>query len=138
VTRGLLDDTSYLAALPPDHPIKRRENVFAFSSAAASAQLLQFLSMVVAPAGIADVRAQLYHFATGKMDVDERNCEGTCLYQREFVGMGDRAPQVTGRHPLAEQTRSNYEASSTEVSESHFRRSHGWSVTRIRKLLRRS
>lgn len=93
---GLLDDTSYLAALPNDHPIKRNENVFAFAAAAASAQLLQFLSMVVAPAGLADVRAQLFHFATGRLDVDNRSCEATCLYSGELLAMGDRCPITFG------------------------------------------
>ena len=91
---GLLDDTSYLAALLGDHPVKRNENVFAFAAAAASAQLMQFLSMVVAPGGLADVRAQTFHLATGRMDVDVRPCETTCLYSGPLLAIGDSCPQV--------------------------------------------
>lgn len=98
---GMLDDSSYLSALPNDHPIKRNENVFAFGAAAASAQLMQFLSMVVAPSGIADVRAQLFHFTTGRLDIDDRDCEPHCPYSHELMMLGDRAPLVTGPHKAA-------------------------------------
>jgi len=93
---GLLDDTSYLAELRVDHPLRRNENVFAFAAAAASAQLLQFLSMVVAPSGMADVRAQLFHFATGRLDVDTRACEPTCFYSGGLLGVGDASPNIIG------------------------------------------
>jgi len=102
---GLLDDSSYLSALSDDHPVKRNENVFAFAAAAASAQLMQFLSMVVAPSGVADVRAQLFHFTTGRVDVDERDCEPQCPYVLEVSCLGDRAPIVTGPHAAAEAAR---------------------------------
>jgi hypothetical protein len=93
---GLLEDSSYMANLPSTHPLKRNENVFAFATAAASAQMMQLLSMVVAPAGIADTRAQLFHFATGRMDVDESTCQPNCLYSGSLLGRGDDVPQVTG------------------------------------------
>lgn len=99
---GLLDDSSYLSRLPDDHPVKRNENVFAFGLAAASAQLMQFLSMVVAPSGMADVGAQLFHFTTGRMDVEEHDCAPTCPYSHGLIAAGDGAPLVTAQHHAAE------------------------------------
>jgi len=102
---GLLDDSRYIETLPEDHPVRRNENVFAFGAAAASAQLMQFLSMVVAPGGIADVRAQLFHFTTGRVDVDERGCNENCPYSSSLLSLGDSAPTVTGPHWAAERAR---------------------------------
>src|SRR3954469_13306697 len=47
---GFFDDPDYIDRLPDDHPIKRNENVFAFAMSCASLEMVQFLSMVVAPA----------------------------------------------------------------------------------------
>lgn len=69
---GLLDDPSYLAELPQDNADRRNENVFAFSAAAASDQMLAALRMLAAPAGIADVGDQTSHFVTGTVDFDIR------------------------------------------------------------------
>jgi hypothetical protein len=82
------------------------ENVFAFAAAAASAELCQFLSMVVAPGGLADPGAQLFHFTTGTTDRDDRGCEPGCLYANAFLGQGDAVDiDVTSEHPAAEKAR---------------------------------
>jgi hypothetical protein len=108
---GLLDDPAYVQNLPPAHPVRQRENVFGFSLAAASAEILQFVSMVAAPAGTADVGAQLFHLTTGTVDRDERGCEPGCLYTDRLVALGDHADLVvTGRHPAAEQAREGHRA----------------------------
>ena len=75
---GLLDDSTYLSALSDDHPVKRNENVFAFAAAAASAQLMQFLSMVVAPSGSRGYRGSavpLHDWTDGAMS---RSCMDNC------------------------------------------------------------
>ena len=65
---GLLDDPEYIKGIPHYYPVRRNENVFAFSLAAASLQTLQMLMMVVAPLGIANAGAQMYHFVPGIFD----------------------------------------------------------------------
>lgn len=104
---GYLDDPTYIAGLPIDHPIRANENVFAFSMAAASLEVLQFLMMVVAPLGITSPGAQIYHFVPGNLDAPvTTTCEGTCIYP-SLTGKGDRTgATVTGKHPVAEQRRS--------------------------------
>ena len=47
---GFFDDPHYIAGLLDDHPIMRNENVFAFGLSAASLEVFQMLSMVIAAA----------------------------------------------------------------------------------------
>lgn len=102
---GYFDDPHYIAGLPDDHPLKRNENVFAFSMAVASLEVLQFLSMVVAPLGIADPGAQMYHFVTGGLDVEHGGCDANCR-STILTSLGDYAKvEVTGRHRAAELAR---------------------------------
>jgi hypothetical protein len=99
---GLLDDPSYLIHLPADHPLHHGENVFAFSTAAAANQVLAALRMLVAPAGIADVGAQLFHFSSGTTDIDERGCEPDCPYDA-MTGTADASGYpAAARHVTAE------------------------------------
>jgi hypothetical protein len=111
---GYLDDPTYIAGLPIDHPIRASENVFAFSMAAASLEVLQFLMMVLAPLGIASPGAQIYHFVPGNLDIPITcACEATCIYP-SLTAKGDRAGvTVTGRHPIAEHRRSERRTTST-------------------------
>jgi molybdopterin-synthase adenylyltransferase len=102
---GYLDDPSYIAGLPKDHLGRRNENVFAFSLAAASLEVLQFLYLMVAPLGLSDVGAHMYHFVPGKLDVDTRSCDKGCYFST-LVAKGDRTGlTMTGRHVKAEQAR---------------------------------
>ena len=107
--RGYLEDPSYIRDLPAE--ARRRfagENVFSFSLAAAAAEVNQFIAMVVAPGGVADVGAQLFHFTTGTVDLDAGRCLPTCLYANALQATGDRAGiGVTGAHALAEQVRAS-------------------------------
>jgi hypothetical protein len=86
---GLLDDPHYIEGLPKDHHLKANENVFAFSMACGSLQVLQFLAMIVAPLGRSDAGAQLYHFVGGFMEsgVDDA-CHSECL-MRSIIAIGD-------------------------------------------------
>ena len=77
---GLLDDPSYIAGLPADHALRRRENVFAFSLACASLEILELLRMSVAPGGIADTGASIYHWTLGTQDHDPASCDDRCPY----------------------------------------------------------
>lgn len=90
--QGLLDDPHYIASLPDDHFVHRNENVFGFSMHAASMQIMQFLSLVIAPGGISNVGQQAYHFTTGSLDRGELSCcKDSCLYP-SFSAHGDTAP----------------------------------------------
>ena len=65
---GLLHDPDYIRGLPESHPIKRNENVIAFSLNVAGLEMLQFLMMVVAPLGVSNAGQQSYHFVPGIFD----------------------------------------------------------------------
>lgn len=102
---GYLDDPRYISGLPDDHPVKRNENVFAFSQAVASLEVLQMLSYVLAPLGRSNPGAQHYHFVTGMLDSSRTTCKTNCLY-RSLTARGDRSGiSVVGRHGAAEAAR---------------------------------
>lgn len=114
---GLLADPSYLAQLPDDSPLKRSENVFAFSAAAAAAQVLAALRMLVAPAGIADIGAQTFHFASGTTDLDDRDCEPGCLYSG-LTASGDLSGRPKAHeHIAAEVARADRKAAQDRLRE---------------------
>lgn len=92
---GLLDDPRYIEGLPRDHTLRSGENVFAFSMACASLQVLQMLSLVVAPMGLSNPGAQLYHFVGGAMeDPDYGGCHVECLFPT-LIALGDRCGVAT-------------------------------------------
>jgi molybdopterin/thiamine biosynthesis adenylyltransferase len=103
---GLLDDPEYIKGLPKEHAGRRNENVFGFSMHLAGMELQQFLSMVIAPQGIANVGQQTYHFVTGRLDTPEyKQCNDNC-YHNTQVAAGDHSTiTVTGKHPAAERIR---------------------------------
>ncbi len=102
---GYLDDPTYIENLSRDHAIRRNENVFAFSLSVASLQVLQMLSLVIAPCGVSNIGEQNYHFVLGTMDVNHGQCRDTCLYP-SLIAKGDSLGiQVTGSHPKAEAER---------------------------------
>lgn len=102
---GLLVDPRYIAQLPDDDPLKRNENVFAFSAASAAELVLAGLRMIVAPAGLADVGAQTFHFATGTVDRDTAECEPGCLYQSITADADLGGRPLAHRHVAAELAR---------------------------------
>lgn len=100
--RGDLDDPKYINTLEKNHTLRRNENVFPFSAHLASMEVLQMLSLVIAPLGISNVGTQQYHFVTGSMDI-ERNigCWGYCIFP-SFIARGDSLDfKVTAEHPKA-------------------------------------
>jgi molybdopterin-synthase adenylyltransferase len=87
---GLLEDTHYIEGMTDDaNPLPTGENVFAFAGAAAAAEVLPFVAMVVAPAGVRQVPPQLFHFARGSVDLDRTPCRPNCLYSGPWLGRGD-------------------------------------------------
>jgi molybdopterin-synthase adenylyltransferase len=104
---GSLDDRRYIEALPDDHPLKARQNVFAFSQGAASLALEQFLRMVVAPGAVSDVGGQLHEFKPGTTTLEPGGCRQECVYTGA-VATGESTVatfQPTGSHPAAEESR---------------------------------
>ncbi len=103
---GYLDDPTYISGLPEGHPLRRNENVFAFSLSAASFEIMQMLLMVIAPLGIADAGQQMYHFVPGILDNPSHDlCNDGCPYPG-LTGKGDSTGlKVTGRHIYAERVR---------------------------------
>lgn len=86
---GLLDDPTYIEGLRSDHPLKVRQNVFAFSMSCASMQVLQMLALILAPLGLGNQGTQLYHFVGGEMEPPEfRNCHPECQFPG-FEARGD-------------------------------------------------
>jgi molybdopterin-synthase adenylyltransferase len=86
---GMLDDPKYIEGLPKDHPLKSRENVFAFSMSCASLQTLQMLALVLAPLDLPNPGSQLYHFVGGDMEEPIfGSCHPECLFP-SLVALGD-------------------------------------------------
>ncbi len=102
---GLLDDSAYIENLPPDHELRRNQNVFAFSAADASLEVLQLLAATVAPSH-ADPGHQAYHFVQcGILDAKHEACKSSCLYP-SLTAKGDRCGiNVTGTHEVAQTAR---------------------------------
>ena len=100
---GSLDREEYIKRLPADSPLRARQNVFSFSLGAAGFAMSQFVSIVVAPGGEANLGAQRYDFKLGTVGSDHSRCENGCVYA-EALGLGDAASQrfqPTGAHAAA-------------------------------------
>jgi molybdopterin-synthase adenylyltransferase len=97
---GYLDDPTYIEGLAKDHPLRARENVFAFSMACASLQMLQMLAMVIDPLGRSNPGEQLYHFVGGFMEpATPTTCQSECIFP-QMVALGDHCGfTVTGDRP---------------------------------------
>jgi hypothetical protein len=97
---GLLDDPKYIEGLPKDHPLKARENVFAFSMSCAAMQNLQMLALVLSPLDQPNPGSQLYHFVGGFMELPTFGaCHPACLFP-SLIGQGDTSGVVaTGVRP---------------------------------------
>jgi hypothetical protein len=97
---GRLDDPTYIVGLPKDHPLKSRENVFAFSMACASMQMLQMLALTVAPLDQPNPGAQIYHFVG---NITEPAAYGSCHPECQFpavTALGDACGILaTGSRP---------------------------------------
>ena len=109
---GMLDDPSYIKGLAESALINAHENVFVFSSYLASMEVLQMLSLVIAPSGFSDVGQQMHHFVLGNMDVDKTKvCDKNCFFQT-VIGKGDFVGiQVYSEHQVAINARKSRKSS---------------------------
>lgn len=87
---GYLNEPSYIESLPEDHPMKARQNVFAFSLGAAWLELRQFLMLTISPSGIGADFAENYHLVTGETDQDPSTCDEGCVFP-QLEGLGEAA-----------------------------------------------
>jgi hypothetical protein len=86
---GLLDDPTYISGLSNDHPLKMRENVFAFSMACASMEMLQMLALTLDPLGQPNPGAQLYHFVGNTTEPPAFDpCHPECQFP-SLIALGD-------------------------------------------------
>lgn len=95
---GHLENPTYIAGLAKNHPLKTRENVFAFSLSCASLQFLQMLAMAISPLGQPNPGAQRYHFVGNFMEKpDFGSCHNECLFPR-LIAHGDNCGiSITGK-----------------------------------------
>ncbi|MQA92113.1 MAG: hypothetical protein GEU90_18120 [Gemmatimonas sp.] len=101
---GCLDDPSYIANLPDDSPVRRRENVAAISAAVAAALLQQFVSYVAQPSGVGDPGPLRFNCRDHTVERDTTVCVHGCPYQGS-VGCGDARLDPSSRHHAAERAR---------------------------------
>ena len=103
---GLLDDSNYISGLDSNHFIFRNENVFAFSLGLGFLEMQQFLSMVIAPFGLASIGGKVYHFITGELQNEKvTQCSPTCT-KSKCRSQGDKATiGLVGIHFKAEEIR---------------------------------
>jgi molybdopterin/thiamine biosynthesis adenylyltransferase len=104
---GYFDDPHYIEGLPDDHFIKRNENVFAFSASVASFEILQLLMMILAPLGVSNAGAQMYHFVPGLFDRPSFDpCNANCPFSTSLLARGDRSGMTLGGlHAAADKAR---------------------------------
>jgi len=106
--QGLLDDSNYIEGLLDKSVVDSHENVFVFSSHLASMEVMQLLSLVIAPSGI-KLGQQIYHFMTGTSEnVSMNGCEPDCFFN-QILGKGDLiSVKPFGEHEVAEVARKNH------------------------------
>jgi molybdopterin-synthase adenylyltransferase len=61
------------------------------------------LNAIIAPSGVSDIGAQLYHLTTGSLDRIASGCHTQCPYSGTLLAAGDSQPfQITGDHRAAQ------------------------------------
>lgn len=103
---GKLDDPSYLQGLDKSQYHEVHENIFPFSSNVASLEVLQLLSLIVAPSGLSNIGQQTFHFVTGELERDKSHtCNPNCFFPL-IQGKGNSAGiKVFDKHLVAEKAR---------------------------------
>lgn len=106
---GSLDDPKYIEGLPPDSPLRARQNVAAFSAATSAALLLQFVAFVARPSEQGDPGPLRFDLRTQIGERIDAPCDPECFFQH-LCGCGDGRPVTTGAHVVAEGARRLREA----------------------------
>lgn len=75
---GLLEDPSYINGLEKANPLVKKENVYAFTLAAASLEVLQFISMFINPGGVPPWGPKRFNLALGELGTLEETCKADC------------------------------------------------------------
>lgn len=103
---GLMDDPSYMKGMEESGYKESHENVYPFSANLASLEVLQLLSLLIAPSGIGNVGQQMFHFTIGSMEQDKsKECNDNCFFQ-SIIAKGDFSGIIVyGKHEVAENER---------------------------------
>lgn len=97
---GFLDDPKYIEGLARDHPLRTRENVYAFATSCSSLQVLQMLSYVIAPLDLSNPGSQIYHFVGGQMEPPMfGSCKPACPFPGLVAKGDDCGISATGPRP---------------------------------------
>ena len=86
--------------------VEAKENVFFFFSNLASLEVLQLISLVIAPSGISSLGQQTYHMKNGTMDIVRGNPFGEESFCQRLTAKGENTGFVIyAPHFIAEQAR---------------------------------
>lgn len=88
---GDLDDPEYIESLPADSPLRKRENVFAFSMALASMEGLKLVQLVGRPGGVEAPHEERYTFPAGLAEAVTGAACGTHCAFAQVEARGDHA-----------------------------------------------
>ncbi|RPG31142.1 MAG: ThiF family adenylyltransferase [Muricauda sp. TMED12] len=104
-SEGFLDDPEYIEGSSIKLPSEFHENVFPFSAHLAAMEVLHSLSMIISPSGISNIGEKIYHFVTGTIDSERKECASNCFFP-SIISKGDALNLVlVGRHKKAEISR---------------------------------
>ena len=77
----MLEDPTYIAGLPSDHPLKRRENVFPLSAAVASFEVMQLVAMISNLMNLPDLQQQRFSYYPGVVRIEAlSSCRPGCPF----------------------------------------------------------
>jgi hypothetical protein len=103
---GSLDDPTYIANLPADSRLRRRENVAALSLSVTAALMQQFVSYTARPSGFGDPGPLRFNLRDHSVEREEMSCSERCPFQGS-TGCGDARIDPTLRHVVAERARND-------------------------------
>jgi len=107
--RGLLDDPSYIASLPPELRNRASQNVIPFSMSLAAHQVLQFCALVTGMLDMPELGDQRFHYNLREVLAEDHDCDADCEFPALTASGESIYPlgALTGPHPAAEVIRIN-------------------------------